>query len=292
MEKLQSARTSSQAVGRLPDFILIGAMRAGSTSIASYLGAHDDVFVSARKELHFFDWHWNRGVDWYRSQFRGAKSGSMAGEATVSYVVYRETMERLAATCPDVRLLMVLRNPVDRAYSHYWYNRMLGYEPLSFREALAAEAGRPSGPAERRTFEYAGRSRYLEQLRRVEEFFPREAVHVVLFEDLTARPGSTFRSVCRFLGVDDSVVPSNVGEAMNGHAVYRSKLVARTQRLLPQRIRRATRRMNRKETGYPPMADDVRAGLEEMFSDEIRGLSMWLGRDLSVWTSTAGNTAG
>src|SRR5688572_19406956 len=108
--------------GRLPDFVVIGSMRAGSTSLARYIGAHPSVYMPPKKELHFFDWNWDRGLDWYRAQFRDATPGAIIGEATPIYIVYREAMERLAKACPEARLLVVLRDPVSRAYSHYWYN--------------------------------------------------------------------------------------------------------------------------------------------------------------------------
>ncbi len=280
------APRSSAASGRLPDFVIIGAMRAGSTTLARAVGAHPGVFMPAKKELHFFDWNFDRGTDWYREQFHGASAGDVAGEATPIYIVYRDAMERLAATCPESRLIAVLRDPSSRAYSHYWYNRMLGFEPLSFREALAAEQGRPAKTPDRRTFDYVERGRYLPQLLRVCELFPRGSLHVLLLEDLNRAEAESYRSVFRFLGVDDTFVPGNAGQTLNSHAEYRSKAVAKVSRALPDPLRRLTRRLNRKDVRYPPMDADVRRELDERFADDNRALAEWLGRDLTGWGRT------
>ncbi|MGH2726181.1 MAG: sulfotransferase family protein [Actinomycetota bacterium] len=275
--------SAAAAAGRLPDFVIIGAMRAGSTSLARYVGAHPGVSMPSRKELHFFDWQWDKGLDWYRAQFRGAAPGAIAGEATPIYMVYHEAMERLAATIPGARLLVVLRDPVARAYSHYWYNRMLGFEALGFREALEAEASRPSGSTDRRTFDYVERGRYLVQLERVCALFPRESLHVVILEDLVGAPAPTYTEVCRFLGIDASFLPPNIGEPMNSHAVYRSKVVAKLARAMPEPLRSAARRMNRREARYEPMDPELRRELVLRFRYENEALAAWLGKDLSGW---------
>jgi hypothetical protein len=282
------SQVAGESAGRLPDFVIIGAMRAGSTTLARTIGMHPMVHMPAKKELHFFDWNWDRGIEWYRAHFRDAKSGELTGEATPIYVVYREAMERMAATIPHARFLIVLRNPVDRAYSHYWYNRMLDFERLPFDEALATEASRPSRVTDKRTFDYVARGRYLAQLRRVTELFPRESLHVVILEELNRDPISSYRAVFEFLHVDDSFVPPALGVSLNSHAVYRSRLIAKVSRGLPGSLRRATRRLNRRETPYEPMDPAIRRSLEERFALDNEALAEWLGRDLSVWAPAPG----
>jgi hypothetical protein len=287
MRRSQSGPAARGTSGRLPDFIIIGAMRAGSTSLARYVGAHPGVFMPSKKELHFFDWNWDRGVDWYRSQFNEGAPSALAGEATPIYIVYREAMERMAITCPDARLIAVLRDPVDRAYSHYWYNRMLGYERLPFADALAAEDSRTTGSTDRRTFDYVARGRYLVQLERACDVFPREALHVLLFEDLVRDPVETYRAMCRFLGIDDTYFPANLGATLNSHAEYRSKLLAKVSRGMPPPLRRSARRLNRREKRYPPMEPAVRRSLEGLFASDNHALAGWLGRDLAAWAPAA-----
>lgn len=275
------------AGGRLPDFVVIGAMRAGTTSLARYLGAHPGIGMPSKKEIHFFDWNWDRGLDWYRAAFADAAPGAIVGEATPIYMVYADAMERMAAACPDLRLVAVLRDPVDRAFSHYNYNRMLGFEPLSFEGALAAEIDRPPATTDRRTYDYVERGRYLPQLERAATLYPCERLHVVLFEELVSRPRETYAAVCRFLGVDDAFVPSNLGETMNAHSAYRSKALARAIRALPKPLQRPARRFNRTEIAYAPMAEATRRTLEQRFAADNESLGAWLGRERSPWPPRA-----
>ena len=103
----------------LPNFVVIGAMRSGSTSLYKYLQAHPDVFMP-RKEIHFFDVKWDRGIAWYHTRFEGYAGQTAIGEATPTYLADPVALDRMAATIPDARLVAVLRDPIDRAYSHYW----------------------------------------------------------------------------------------------------------------------------------------------------------------------------
>src|SRR5437879_3262477 len=101
------------ATKRLPDLLIVGAMKAGTTSLAAWLRAHPQVFMTEEKELHFFDARWARGVDWYHEQFAAAPETVLAGEATPAYMVRPVFIERMASVVPGARLLVMLRNPVD-----------------------------------------------------------------------------------------------------------------------------------------------------------------------------------
>jgi hypothetical protein len=107
--------------GRLPNFLIVGAMKSGTTSLARYLGAHPQAYVAPEKEINFFErgYVWNRGVDWYASRFEGAGDALAVGEASPSYMYWPTAIERMASVVPDARLIALLRDPVERAYSHY-----------------------------------------------------------------------------------------------------------------------------------------------------------------------------
>ncbi|MGH2726519.1 MAG: sulfotransferase family protein, partial [Actinomycetota bacterium] len=182
------------AAGPLPNFFIIGAMRSGTTALSRYMGAHPDVYVAPEKEVHFFDRLHERGLDWYRSRFAAATTERAIGEATQTYMYLADATERMAAAVPDARLVAILRNPVDRAYSHYWMNRSLRVEPLGFREALAAYPDDP--PPSGQMYPYIERGRYLAQLERVCAHYPRSALHVLLLEDLVREPDATFATLC------------------------------------------------------------------------------------------------
>lgn len=100
----------------LPDFVLAGAMRSGSSSLFRYLNDHPAIFMPAEKELHYFDRGLDRGLDWYRERFQAAAPGQLLGEATPGYLASEDALSRMVETLPDVRVLMVLRDPVSRAY--------------------------------------------------------------------------------------------------------------------------------------------------------------------------------
>jgi hypothetical protein len=270
--------------GRLPDWLIIGAMKSGTTSLATYLRDHPGCFVAPEKEVHFFDYEyrWASGPDWYRQRFSGATSAVLAGEATPSYMHRPEVPARIASVVPGAKLVAILRNPVDRAYSQYWHHRREGREERAFVDAV-------EDPGD---FDYLGRGRYLEQLERVCEHFPREQLLVTLFDDLEARPRDTFVEVCRFLGLDETVIPSSVGEARNSHRkVLAPRTFATMYRYeiwdkLPRRLGRRLHEAMVMPDEYPPLDPDVEAELRARCAPDNRALARWLGRDLpATWTS-------
>lgn len=276
--------------GPLPNFLIIGAGRSGSTSLHRQLQAHPEVFIPREKELHFFNKKWDQGVDWYRAFFADAASARAIGEATPSYLYSAAAPHRMASVIPDARLIVSLRNPVDRAYSHYWKNRANGREKLSFEEGLAAEeALLEAGKEVPAKWAYVGRGRYLAQVRRVLEHFQRDRLLVLIFEhDLCAEPARTYAAVCRFLGVDDVVAPENLGSQWNAAKSVRSPRLRRLTRNLPVSLRpvaKALSRINERPGTYAPMTPATRQRLLASFEADNRALASWLGRDLSSWAS-------
>jgi hypothetical protein len=272
-------------VGRLPDFLIIGAMRSGTTSLARYLGAHPDVHLAPQKEIRFFDRTFELGLDHYRQQFVGAADAQITGEATQTYLYDPVALDRIAATIPAVRLVAILRNPVDRAYSHYWQNRSLGKETQPFADAVAAEPERlrDADLDTRLTYSYLDRGRYIDQLRQVTDRFPRGSLHVLLFDDLRDAPADTYRAVCRFLDVSTTVAPSNLGEPLNPFVTFRSRWLRRVSRRFPDPLRRAAGRINARASQYEAMDPRLRVELLEQFAPANAALAEWLGRDLPGW---------
>ena len=288
--------------GRLPDFLIVGAMKCGTTSLSRHLGSHPQVFMAPSKELYFFerDSVWSRGVDWYREQFAAAGDARAVGEATPNYMFFPRSVERIADTLPGVRAIACLRDPVDRAYSHYlhWREDMVR-ERRTFAQAvedeLAEGAKREVDDVQERTspyFGYLARGNYVVQLERLAGAIGRGNVHVVLLDDLQAEPGATFREVCRFLGVDESFVPENLGAKENAYHQYRPawlwKLMIRHRVFdqMPQRVARylALEVMAPRTKPVPEMDAAVRARLVENFTPANRALAEWLERDLSSWS--------
>jgi hypothetical protein len=222
-------RRATQGRRALPQILIIGAIKSGTSSLYRWLVQHPQVAPPAtgRKELRFFDNSFDRGESWYRSQFplsskleRGAYPGTVAGagciEATANYLFHPLVPERMASVIPEARLVVLLRNPVDRAISHYAMSVRSGVEDLPLETAIATEAERiaPSlaaatagEPSHGRLMEYeyhsyVTRGLYAEQLRRWYEHFDRSQVFVQRSEDLFADPESVCRRILSFLGLE------------------------------------------------------------------------------------------
>jgi hypothetical protein len=277
--------------GRLPNYLIIGAAKSGTTSLARYLQAHPDCFMHPLKEVNFFDFPqvWKKGVGWYKSEFARAGRRHAVGEASPGYMSSPRAMPRIRKIIPDAKLIAILRNPADRAYSHYWHLRMIHAEHRPFEEAIALD-GRRKEMGER-DFSYIERGRYLKQLQQVREHFPEEQLQVLLFDDLREKPEDVFAQVCRFLEIDDSVRPSILGQKMNGQAViayprlWNTMLRVHLRRYVPDStiVRIAEGLM--KPATHPPVDHAVRAELLERFAPDNAELGEWLGRDLvSLWS--------
>jgi hypothetical protein len=217
----------------LPDFMIIGAKRGGTTSLHKYLLQHPKVvpLFPARqniKGIHFFDSEFHRGVRWYRSHFpteayrtlrsRGSVP-AVAGEGSPYYLFHPLAAERAAEGAPDAKIIVLLRDPVERAYSHYKERLRHGSEELGFEQALDAESARLAGEEERLRREptyhsdahehhsYAAQGRYLDMLPRWLDRYPSERVLVLPSEDLYARPQATVDRVLAFLGLPHFTLP-------------------------------------------------------------------------------------
>ena len=260
-------------------------MRSGTTALARYVGAHPDVFMAPEKEVHFFDRHFDLGVEWYAQRFASADVESAIGEATQVYMYDELSVDRMARTVPDAKLIAILRDPVDRAYSHYWLNRSSGIEQLGFAEALEAEPERiDASRGKRFAYSYVDRGRYLHQLLSLSERFPEDAIHVAIFEDLRSDARSVYREVCEFLSIDPGFEPPDLGQPINGHVAFRSLRLRHYSKRLTGTPRRIVGRLNAKPERYEPMEPRVRASLSEMFRTENDALANWLGRELPAWS--------
>jgi hypothetical protein len=197
----------------LPSFVVIGAQKAGTTSLFRYLARHPAVTPPRLKEIHFFDLHWERGLPWYRAHFPLTIRGGppLTGEASPYYLFHPRVPERMARVLPQAKLLVLLRNPVDRAISHYQWEVRYGNEPLSFREAIGREEHLLPRETTRLQEEdgytsflhqhgsYLARGRYVEQLQRWLHWFRRDQILVLKAEAFFHRTGEAMATVRAFL---------------------------------------------------------------------------------------------
>jgi hypothetical protein len=242
IQSLQPARMRwRRATARrrvLPDFVIVGAQKAGTTSLYAYLRAHPNVLPAAFKEVHFFDTcEWDAGPEAYRANFplkvhmalarRLSRRPVITGEATPYYLYHPLAAERLAATAPDAKIIILLRDPVERALSHYWHEVRGKRETLPIREALQAEEARlrgredalvggepPCQHLDHRNFSYRARSRYSAQVARYLELFPADHVLVLQSEKLFGDDPDAKAQLADFLGLPPLTRPfvaENVG---------------------------------------------------------------------------------
>ncbi len=220
-------RATTNSIRMVPNFIIIGAQKGGTTSLYRYLIEHPNIAPIYVKEPHFFDIYYHKGLGWYRSHFPTAvekyyaryvhKHDLITGEASPYYLFHPSTSQRVAKTLPKAKLIVLLRNPIDRAYSQYQHQlRQSGVETLSFEGAIDAEEKRLAGEEEKirqnekyasfnhRHYSYLARSTYINQLPAWLNIFPREQLLILKSEDLYSDPASIVKQTLEYLNVPAS----------------------------------------------------------------------------------------
>lgn len=238
-------REATARIRMLPDFIIAGAPKCGTTALYCYVLSHPQVVGPSKREIGFFSENFERGLNWYRACFplrtiqswRGKypESRIVAGEHTPSYIMHPLAVERIAATLPHVRLIILLRDPVDRAYSHYQHEFRCGHENLSFRDAIESEPRRTANEVDRMRSEpgyrspeyvrhaYLDQGKYRPKLETLFRYFDRNQVMIIRSETLFERTQKVLDDVLTFLSLDSfrlaEVERINSGEYQPLHAV-------------------------------------------------------------------------
>jgi hypothetical protein len=292
----------------LPNFLLIGAAKSGTSSFHRYLGQHPDVFRGYGKEPSFFalegekvrftgpgDENFNDKVVTdlaeYQARFAGASRYPAAGEASVLYLYSPKAPARIKHYVPDAKLIAILRNPIERAYSSFLHLRRDGREPLTdFVAALEQEDERIKSGWEHQ-WHYTRLGFYHEQ--------PADQISVFTYEELQQSPVQMAQKTFRFLGVDDSFAPDmSVRYNESGRPVFRSVhdfitkpglLHDLAKRLVPRAARKrvaagveTVKRLNL-NTSTPQMPASAASHLRELYREDVRKLGRLIGRDLSSW---------
>jgi hypothetical protein len=275
--------------GRLPTFLVIGAMKSGTSSLRDYLRAHPDVYVPPEEELHYFaeGINWAKGLDWYRSRFADAGTAIAVGEKSPTYAMVPEhpgVPERIAALLPDVRLLYVVREPIARIRSHFVHQFGRGHEHLRIARAVREDP------------RYLDTTRYAMQLERYLDWFPAEQLMVITSEQLDHERAATFRRIAAFCGVDPDVelealdqrshesgskqVPVGVTARLRNIPALRKAAEA-----LPAPVRSRIGAATRRE--LQPDELELDASTQAWIIDQLRpdlvGLRRWLGEDFAAW---------
>ena len=302
----------------MPNFLIIGAMKSGTTSIYYYLKQHPQIYMSPVKEPNFFalegeklEFNGPEGqavvngwiceeatttVEEYRALFLGASNESAIGEASPWYLYSPEAPDRIRRYIPEAKLIAVLRNPADRAYSAFLQFVRDGREPLKdFAQALEAEEER-----KRKNWKWIWHYRnmgfYYTQLKRYYDIFEREQIRVYLYEDLIDDPIGVLRDIFRHLGVDDTFTALDTSRRLNVSGIPKSRALftlmnrpnpvkAFLKPLFPKRLHRhismAIQNINLLEP--PPLRQEVRRELIKVYRQDILKLQDLIQRDLSGW---------
>ena len=256
------------SIRTIPDFIIIGAQKAGTTSLYHYLTLHPEIFSAESKEIHFFNINYKLGLTWYRSKFPTNvekfsrktlfRKKFLTGEASPYYINHPHVPRRIYETIRDVKIIAILRNPVDRAYSHFYFNIKQKLESLSFEDALKAEESRLDGELEKmkldpsynstnyRNYSYLNRGIYVDQIKNWMSLFPKEQFLILRTEDLESQPTKVLKETFEFLDLPNFDIQD----------------------------------LDRKNVGkYKKMNEDTRKWLVEYFKPHNERLYKYLGRD-------------
>jgi hypothetical protein len=294
----------------LPNFFIVGAAKSGTTALYRYLRQHPDVYLPEVKEPRFFAHDPDDDTEYagprahvlidsvvkdlaqYEALYAGVNGERAIGDASPAYLPSPVAAERIRAAVPDARIVAVLRDPVERAYSHFLDNVGSGWEPeTDFERVLDLREQRR---AERwwRKWDYVDNGLYAAQLERYFEAFDRDRIRIYLHDELRADAHGLLTDLLTFLEVDPSV-QLEVSKGHNVSAVPRSKSVHRLlsapapvrRALKPLVPGRARRRIRRRNLHRPEMPAPARARLRDLYREDVRRLEALIGRDLSAWRS-------
>jgi hypothetical protein len=309
-------------MNRMPNFFIVGAARSGTTSLEQYFRSHPQIYIAPQKEMHFFtanqfpsrfkgpgDDHLNRKIvrdEAQYSQFFANAAGKKAiGEASAFYLSSPGTAEQIAQTVPNAKIIIILREPVARAYSAYMLLRRDNRETLGFAESLSLEEERKQKDFEP-MWRYKELSLYYQQVKRYLDVFGTQQVKVLLYDELFSHPESVLRDVFTFLGVKadvviDTSVRYNTGGVPNAPRLYtllntfinnQSPLGKRIKSLVPlqQRVMWGSKVLEKIVQPLPmasQMHAQTHAQLKAYFAEDVGNLEELLHRDLSGWQSAS-----
>jgi hypothetical protein len=289
---------------RVPDFLIVGAAKSGTTSLSHYLSEHPAIEIVSNR-LEYFGEFSNPSIgrlaeEEYLHYFSEIPQQIRAGEKSVSYLYSELAPIQINKMNPDMKIIMILRDPTERAYSDFWNQRRKRVEKLSFEEALSVEAERLRNNA-RFELHYLNYGLYSEKVKRYIEMFGKENIGIFLFEDLNISPSWVCRECFKLLGVNEEFTPAKFNIYCAGgedkfHPIAgflyffarRSWAVSLVRRFIPKRVKVGiTSWMNNSsmKLGYPKMNFETEEKVREFFYEDVKVLESIIDRDLSSWLS-------
>lgn len=303
------------AMTRLPNFLIIGAAKSGTSSLYYWLRNNPDIHLSTPKEPHFFEDEYERGTDYYWETYfaDGWRGQRLIGEVNPAHLFLPYVPSRIRETVPDARLVAILRNPVERAFSNWWMHHSTGGERLDFDSALCANqrsieqgdslhdpAIEPLWRANirgRNDFRrrlpllvrpYIEAGHYAIQLERYAQYYSRSRICVLLYEDYLQNPRGTARRLFEFLGLDPGIAHGtpareNVALSRFSQPFFRLSHRLQLQRVLPRKLLAVGRTALSRVGGRPVMSAAARDWLRQHYEPHNRRLERFLGCDLRHW---------
>jgi len=266
----------------LPDFVVVGAMKSGSTSLLNALGDHPEVFMP-KKEVHFFNKYHHLGPEWYIQKFTSSsKSHKVIGEKTPTYSYLPEIPERMHALIPQAKLIWILREPVARAYSNYWHAAWRGKEDLTFEAAVECEHIRIKQDVYKG---YLARSRYADQIENYLKFYSIDRMKFVLLDDLVKDPQGTLKDVLTFLDIDASTThwrSMNIGNKTN-YTPRNLTLHAKARTWITNDYFFRFFTVFNRKVGVPKIDKSLHQDLKRLYVEDNKRLETLIKRDLSSW---------
>ncbi len=270
----------------LPNFIIVGAMKSGTSSLFRELQMHPNIFMP-KQELHFFnvDAAYQKGLEYYSSLFNGWSGQQAIGEKTPTYSYAPQVPGRIARFDPKTKLIWIFREPASRAYSHYCFFVSMGKENLSFEKALERDT---LGHCKDFTMRYKDRSIYISQVKNYLSFFPMDQMLFLKLDDLYADRVNTLARVCNFLGVDAKFhfpeTPKKENTTRMPKSILLQYLAYQLFHQRGARILRFVKAINQKNApGYPKMSENTGAELRSFYKPYNQLLSEFAHLDLSNW---------
>lgn len=276
------------------DFTVVGAQKSATTSLFYLLKEHPKIYLPSEKELNFFsdDRKFSKGPEWYlREYFRNAPGETIVGDVSPEYLILPKAARRIRDTFPDIRVLCLVRNPIDRAHSHYRMAVKKGYETRAFDEVVQDADTRtyPTDPVTAQGTAYFAFSQYGYLLSHYFDLFPVERIRVVFTEDLARDPESVVRDTYTFLGVDSRFVPSCLNAKFNPSGELRvPRILDNAARALvyrfpmPDRLRRRIllwiELANLRPTAAGELPRSCREALRDVFASDVEILEKLIGR--------------
>jgi hypothetical protein len=309
---------------KLPNFFVVGAAKAGSTSVYNYLSRHPEVYMSPVKEPHYFasdmdTEHFrdnykpvmNKDLtaylegdmkepvfqayirDWsqYLKLFKNVKNEKAIGEVSNSYLYSSTAAKNIHDKIPGAKIIIILRNPVERAFSHYIMDLRIGYTEPPFINALKKDMALPlKGWGVSNLYVEIGL--YFEQVKRYAELFPKEQLHIVLFDNLKKDTEGEMKKIFSFVGVNPDV-QINYNESYNESTLPRNKVIGDLYKnkkiretitgLIPKALKKQFKKAALTNKTLPAITEEERSFLKDIFNNDISHLSKLIGRDLNSW---------